>query len=68
MISVLFYPFVFVFPMIGLTGGSGATAVEVSYTGAGIVANAVFVVVIQTIAVGKSQADISAASWGAVAA
>ncbi len=67
-ISWSFYPVVFVFPMIGLTGGTAAAAVEVGYTVADIVAKAVFGVVIYMIAVRKSQAEGVAASRGAVAA
>ena len=67
-ISWSFYPVVFVFPMVGLTGGSAATAVEVGYTVADIVAKAVFGVVIYMIAVRKSRADVSATPRGAVAA
>ena len=67
-ISWSFYPVVFVFPMIGLTGGSAATAIEVGYTVADIVAKAVFGVVIYMIAVRKSRADVSATPQGAAAA
>ena len=67
-ISWSFYPVVFVFPMIGLTGGSAAAAVEVGYTVADIVSKAVFGVVIYMIAVRKSRADVSATPRGAVAA
>lgn len=56
-VSWSFYPIVFVFPMIGLTGGTATAAVEVGYTVADIVAKAVFGVVIYMIAVRKSAAD-----------
>ncbi|MEM7404992.1 MAG: bacteriorhodopsin-like [Pseudomonadota bacterium] len=56
-LSWSFYPVVFVFPMIGLTGGSAATAVQVGYTVADIVAKAAFGVLIYMIAVRKSAAD-----------
>ena len=56
-ISWSFYPVVFVFPMMGLTGGSAATAVEVGYTIADIVAKAVFGVIIYMIAVRKSELE-----------
>lgn len=56
-----FYPIVFVFPMIGLTGGAAETAVQVGYTVADIVAKAVFGVLIYMIAVRKSQADTMSA-------
>lgn len=56
-VSWCFYPVVFVFPMIGLTGGAATTAVQVGYTIADIVAKAVFGVLIYMIAVRKSEAD-----------
>ncbi|MBC7500810.1 MAG: bacteriorhodopsin, partial [Herminiimonas sp.] len=56
-ISWCFYPVVFTFPMIGLTGGAAATAVQVGYTVADIVAKAAFGVVIFLIAVRKSEAE-----------
>jgi len=49
-----FYPIVFVFPMIGFTGGTAAAAVQVGYTVADIVAKAVFGVLIFAIALRKS--------------
>ena len=45
-VSWCFYPLVFIFPMIGLTGGAAATSVQVGYTVADIVAKAVFGVLI----------------------
>lgn len=56
-LSWSFYPVVFVFPMIGLTGGTASIAVEVGYTVADIVAKAVFGVVIYMIAVRKSEGE-----------
>ncbi len=56
-LSWSFYPVVFIFPMIGLTGGAAATAIQVGYTIADVVAKAVFGVVIYMIAVRKSEAD-----------
>ena len=56
-LSWSFYPIVFVFPMIGLTGGAAATAVQVGYTVADIVSKAAFGVLIYLIAVRKSEAD-----------
>jgi bacteriorhodopsin len=52
-----FYPVVFVFPMIGFTGGAAATAVQVGYTVADIVAKAVFGVLIYAIALRKSDQE-----------
>ena len=56
-ISWCFYPVVFVFPMIGLTGGAATTAVQVGYTVADIVAKAAFGVLIYMIAVRKTEAE-----------
>lgn len=56
-ISWCFYPVVFLFPMIGLTGGTAATAVQVGYTVADIVAKAMFGVLIYLIAARKSLAQ-----------
>lgn len=56
-VSWSFYPVVFIFPMIGLTGGEATTAVQVGYTVADVVAKAVFGVVIYMIAVRKSEHD-----------
>lgn len=56
-LSWAFYPVVFVFPMIGLTGGTASTAVQVGYTVADIVAKAAFGVLIFMIAVRKSEAE-----------
>ncbi|WP_459419901.1 bacteriorhodopsin-like [Marinobacter adhaerens] len=58
-VSWLFYPIVYLFPLIGITGGSAIVAVEVGYTVADIVAKAVFGLVIFTIAVRKSEAEAS---------
>lgn len=54
-ISWLFYPIVYLFPLIGLTGGAAITAVEVGYTVADIVAKAVFGILILAIAMRKSE-------------
>ena len=56
-LSWLFYPVVFVFPMIGFTGGAATTAVQVGYTVADVVAKAVFGVLIFMIAARKSEAE-----------
>ncbi len=56
-ISWLFYPIVYLFPLIGLTGGAAITAVEVGYTVADIVAKAVFGVLILAIALRKTEHD-----------
>lgn len=56
-ISWLFYPIVFIFPMIGLTGGTATVAVQVGYTIADIVAKAMFGVLIYMIAARKSEVE-----------
>ncbi len=56
-ISWCFYPVVFVLPMVGFTGGTATTAVQVGYTIADIVAKALFGVLIYMIAARKSQAE-----------
>ncbi len=61
-ISWLFYPIVFLFPLIGLTGGAAITAVEVGYTIADIVAKAVFGILILAIAMRKSEHDANASN------
>lgn len=53
-LSWLFYPIVFIFPMIGFTGGAATTSVQIGYTVADIVAKAVFGVLIYSIARRKS--------------
>lgn len=55
--SWAFYPLVYLFPLVGLTGGSAIVAVEVGYTVADITAKAVFGLVIFMIAVRKSEAE-----------
>lgn len=63
-ISWLFYPVVYLFPLIGLTGGAAVTALEVGYTIADITAKAVFGVVILTIALRKSEHERETATIG----
>ena len=50
---------VFVFPMIGFTGGAATTAVQVGYTVADVVAKAVFGVLIFMIAARKTELEAS---------
>jgi len=57
-LSWSFYPVVFIFPMIGFTGGTAQTAVQVGYTVADIVAKAVFGVLIYLIAARKSEVEL----------
>lgn len=55
----LFYPIVYLFPLIGLSGPASETFLQVGYTIADIVAKAVFGVLIYMIAVRKSEAEAS---------
>lgn len=57
-LSWSFYPVVFIFPMIGFTGGTAQTAVQVGYTVADIVAKAAFGVLIYLIAARKSEVEL----------
>ena len=52
-----FYPVVFLFPMIGLTGSTATAAVQIGYTVADILAKAGFGVLIYLIAVRKSELE-----------
>jgi bacteriorhodopsin len=52
-----FYPVVFLFPILGLTGGTAVAAVQIGYTVADILAKAVFGVLIYLIAVRKSELE-----------
>jgi bacteriorhodopsin len=56
-LSWCFYPVVFILPMLGFSGTTAATAVQVGYTIADVVAKAVFGVLIYMIAVRKSEAE-----------
>ncbi|WP_404470669.1 bacteriorhodopsin [Vreelandella venusta] len=59
--SWLFYPIVYLFPLVGLEGGAAITAVEIGYTVADIVAKAVFGVFIFVIAMRKSEVETQGA-------
>lgn len=63
-VSWSFYPVVFIFPMIGFTGGSATTAVQVGYTIADIVAKAAFGVLIYLIAARKSEVELAKVAPG----
>lgn len=52
-----FYPVVFLFPILGLTGGTAVAAVQIGYTVADILAKAVFGVLIYLIAVRKTELE-----------
>jgi bacteriorhodopsin len=56
-ITWLFYPIVFILPMLGLTGATSTIAVQVGYSIADVVAKAVFGLFIYFIAVRKSEAE-----------
>ncbi len=60
----LFYPIVFTFPMIGLTGGAAVTTVQVGYSIADIAAKAIFGLLIFMIALRKSEAKEGSSSGG----
>lgn len=52
------YPVVFVFPMLGLTGASAATAVQVGYSIADLIAKPIVGMMVWRIAVAKGQANL----------
>ena len=56
-LSWSFYAIVFVFPMIGLSGGVANASVQIGYSIADVVAKAVFGILIYMIAVRKSEAE-----------
>lgn len=58
-LSWSFYPVVFIFPMIGFTGGAATTAVQLGYTICDILAKAVLGVLVFAIAVRKSSNENS---------
>jgi bacteriorhodopsin len=60
-ITWLFYPIVFVLPMIGMSGSGAVVAVQVGYSIADVLAKAVFGVFIFSIALKKSQIDLPVA-------
>ncbi len=60
-VTWLFYPIVFILPMIGLSGAAANVGVQVGYSIADVLAKAAFGVFIYTIALKKSQAETSAA-------
>ena len=56
-VTWLFYPIVFVLPMLGLSGSSATVAIQVGYSIADVLAKAAFGLFIYTIAVKKSQSE-----------
>ncbi len=56
-LSWAFYPVVFIFPMIGFSGGSAETAVQVGYTVADIVSKVGLGLLVYVISVRKSEAE-----------
>jgi bacteriorhodopsin len=56
-VTWLFYPIVFILPMIGLTGASAHVAVQVGYSIADVLAKAAFGIFIYIIAVRKTEAE-----------
>ena len=57
LVSWSFYAVVFIFPMIGFSGGAASTAVQIGYSISDVVAKAVFGILIYMIAVRKSAAE-----------
>jgi bacteriorhodopsin len=57
LITWCFYPVVFMFPMLGVSGGKAQTFVQVGYTIADILAKAAFGIYIWVIAVRKSESN-----------
>jgi bacteriorhodopsin len=55
--SWAFYPIVFLFPMLGLSGAAAETFVQIGYSVADIVAKAVFGILIFVIAMKKTESD-----------
>lgn len=60
-VTWLFYPIVFILPMLGLSGGSAAVGVQVGYSIADVLAKAAFGIFIYIIAVKKSASELGAA-------
>jgi bacteriorhodopsin len=60
-ITWLFYPVVFILPMVGLTGTSALVGVQVGYSIADVLAKAGFGIFIYNIAVRKSQIELAVA-------
>jgi len=59
-VTWLFYPIVFILPMIGLTGASAIVGVQVGYSIADVLAKAAFGIFIYTIALRKSEVEAHA--------
>lgn len=59
-ITWLFYPIVFILPMVGLTGANATVAVQVGYSIADVLAKAAFGVFIYVIAARKSEVEMHA--------
>ncbi len=63
-LSWAFYPIVYVFPMIGFSGGGAETAVQVGYTLADIVAKVGLGMLVYVIAVRKSELETEPGGMG----
>jgi len=59
-ITWLFYPIVFILPMIGLSGGTAVVGVQVGYSIADVLAKAAFALFIYTIALKKTKLEVEA--------
>jgi len=56
-VTWLFYPVVFILPMLGLSGSNATVAIQVGYSIADVLAKAAFGIFIYTIAVRKSRSE-----------
>jgi len=63
-ITWIFYPIVFILPMLGLTGANANVAVQVGYSIADVLAKAAFGVFIYVIAQRKTQVEAGAYKTG----
>ena len=59
-VTWLFYPIVFILPMIGLTGANAVVGVQVGYSVADVLAKAAFGLFIYNIALKKTHSDVEA--------
>ena len=65
-LSWAFYPIVFIFPMIGFSGGSAETAIQVGYTIADIVSKVGLGMLVYVISVRKSEKELQLGGMGSV--
>lgn len=60
-VTWLFYPIVYILPMLGLSGSSAIVGVQVGYSIADVLAKAAFGIFIYSIAVKKSESELASA-------